>query len=221
VRRVNGFTLIELLIAVAVSMVVVLSMTRLMANTLDTGSTAIGMTRLTQQLRSALELMSRDVRRTSYSSEAVLCYANPDCRTDGSISLPGDITFSTDQDCFIFLHDRNHDGNATNDGAGAFRRVVSNGVGSLQMWVGTDTPACGSSESGWLPITDASVIDVHTFVVNDAPSFTEVIDIDGSGNNVLQKVRKVRLRIGARLVYEQGITRVVEEVIRVRNDMVL
>ncbi len=99
--------------------------------------------------------------------------------------------------------------------------MVRNGAGLLQMWVGTDTPTCGSSESAWLPITDAAVIDVHTFVVHDGPSFTEVIDIDGSGNNVLQKVRKVRMRIGARLVHEQQITRVVEEVIRVRNDMVL
>lgn len=220
-RSQRGFTLMEMLVAVVISLIVAAAMTRLMANTLGTATRTTGMTRLTQQVRSAMELMARDVRRAGYSSEAIQCYANHDCGTDGSVNLSGDITFNADNDCFVFQHDRNHDGDGTNDGAGAFRLGSSGGVGVLEMWVAAGTPDCTSTSDSWVEITDPAVIDVYLFSADDTQSYTEVINIDTSGTEVWQKVRKVRMRVGARLSADPVISRVIEDSIRVRNDVVL
>lgn len=220
-KRPAGFTLIEMLVAMAVGLVAVLAMAQLMANTLGTSTRTVKMTNLTQQLRSTLQLMSRDVRRASYSSDAILCYANIDCGSDGSLSLPGDIGYNAASNCFTYQHDRNHDGNATNDGAGGFRLAQSGSVGVLEMWTGTSAADCTSGSSDWLAITDPEIVNVYQFQVDDDASYSEVIDVDGSGSDVLQKVRKVRMRLGGRLIFDPQIFRVVEETIRVRNDLVL
>lgn len=220
-NRPSGFTLIEMLVATAIGLIVVLAMAQLMANTLGTSTRTIEMNALTQQLRSTLQLMSRDVRRASYSSDAILCYANIDCRTDGSLSLPGDISFNAASNCFTFQHDRNHDGNATNDGGGAFRLAQSGGVGVMEMWTGTTAADCTSGSSDWLAITDPDIVDVYSFEVDDNASYSEVIDVDGGGSDVLQKVRKVRMSLAGRLTFDPQILRVIEDTVRVRNDLVL
>jgi type IV pilus assembly protein PilW len=217
----RGFTLIEMLIAMVISLVVAAAMTNLMANTLGTSSRTIGMTRVTQEARTALQLMSRDVRRAGYSSEAVQCYANVDCFTDGSVTLPGAISINVGNDCFTFQHDRDHDGDGTNDGAGGFRRGTIDGVGVLEMWAGNNAPSCTAASDDWIEITDPEVVDVYLFSVDDDPSYTEVINIDPDGNDILQRVRKIRMQLGARLVGNPQITRVIEDSIRVRNDVVL
>jgi len=220
-KNTRGFTLMEMMIAMVMGLIVVLTVTRLMASTFGTGTRTIEMTKLTQELRTALQLMSRDVRRTSYSSEAILCYANLNCATDGSVSLPGDISINGNRDCFTYLHDRNHDGNATNDGAGGFRLASVNGVGVLEIWTGNNAPNCTSTVEDWIAITNPSIVDVHTFQVDDDQSYTEVIDLNEAGNNVVQKIRKIHMQVGARLAYNPDVTRVIEETIRVRNEIVL
>jgi prepilin peptidase dependent protein B len=220
-NRQRGFTLVQLMVAMVISLVVATAMVRLMANTLGTATRTIGMTRLTQELRTALQLMSRDVRRTGFSSEAIQCYANYDCAVDGSVALPGDISYNADKDCFVFLHDRNHDGDGTNDGAGAFRLATSDGVGVLEMWTGIGSANCESGDADWVGITDPAVVDVFLFQADDSPSYTEVIDLDAGGGEILQKVRKVNMRVGGRLIADPQIMRIIEDSIRVRNDVVL
>jgi type II secretory pathway component PulJ len=210
-----------MLIAMVISLVVAAAMTQLMANTLGAATRTIGMTRLTQEVRTALQLMSRDVRRTGYSSEAIQCYANADCAADGSVSLPPDVSFNAENNCFIFQHDRNHDGDGTNDGAGAFRLGSVGGTGVIEMWIGDSAPSCTSGSDDWVEVTDPGIVDVFLFAVDDDQSYTEVINIDTAGTEIMQKVRKIRMRAGARLVSNPLISRVIEDSIRVRNDVVL
>jgi hypothetical protein len=144
-----------------------------------------------------------------------------DCFTDGSVTLPGAISINVGNDCFTFQHDRDHDGDGTNDGAGGFRRGTIDGVGVLEMWAGNNVPSCTAASDDWIEITDPEVVDVYLFSVDDDPSYTEVINIDPDGNDILQRVRKIRMQVGARLVGNPQITRVIEDSIRVRNDVVL
>ena len=136
----SGTSLMEVLVAMSISLVVSASMLALMSNSLANTTRIIQMTKLTDDLRIALLLMSRDLRRTSYSAEAVYCFGNPDCGTDGSVSLPGDVTINDSNDCITFLLDRDHDGDATENEAGGFRRTIANEVGLLQMWIGDSSP---------------------------------------------------------------------------------
>ncbi len=137
IRQMNlkqtGATLMEVMIAMSISLVVTASMIALMANSLSSTARIIQMTKLTDDLRVAMQMMSRDVRRASYNANSVFCYANTDCAltlTVTFITMAGDITIvdiDADgvNDCFSFLMDRDFDGDSTEDSAGGFRRVTA------------------------------------------------------------------------------------------------
>ena len=52
-------------------------------------------------------------------------------------------------------------------------------------------------------------------------SSTEVVFNDGLGNTLSQKTRKIRMNMRGRLVVDNTIVRQIEDVISVRNDLLL
>lgn len=220
-RRSRGNSLMELLVATSLSLVVTMTMIGLMSNSLASTSRIIKMTKLTDDMRIAMQMMTRDARRTNYSADAVLCFANPDCAVDGTIKWSGDVEISDAGDCFVFQLDRDFDGDMTENAAGAFRRTLQNGVGAIEMWVGESVPACGSDSAEWVMVTDPNDIAITAFSVDDALSYSEVIWDDGEGAQFQQKVRKLRFRISGQLTADAEITREIEDVIKLRNNLYL
>ncbi len=223
IRRQAGFSLMEAVVAMSISLVVTASMVALMANSLGATSRVVNMTKLSDDLRSTMQMLTRDVRRASYNANALLCYGNENCYTDGSVTLAGDLVINNSNDCFTFQLDRLHDGNSTNDAAGGFRRRTVGAVGALEMWTGGSAPNCAAGAGGsWVRVTNPDSMNVTAFNINDDDlSYTQVIFDDGAGNTISQRVRKVRFQIDAQLVNATGITRHIEDVISVRNDLLL
>jgi len=227
-KKQSGASLMEVLVAMSISLVVTASMIALMANSLGTTTRIIKMTKLTDDMRIALQMMTRDVRRSSYNANSMFCYANDDCASDGAITAATDISLvdldSDDvNDCFTFLMDRDHDGDSTEDNAGGFRRVTSGGVGVIEMWTGDSAPDCtdAAGSAGWVQITNPDNMDIFDFSVDDDLSYSQVILDDGAGNTVSQRVRKVRMDIQGRLVMDNSISRQMEDIIAIRNDLLL
>ncbi|MEE4293209.1 MAG: prepilin-type N-terminal cleavage/methylation domain-containing protein [Xanthomonadales bacterium] len=223
IRRQSGATLMEVLIAMTISLVATAAMVAMMSNSLGTTARIIHMTKLTDDMRVALQMMGRDVRRSSYNVGSMYCYANEDCGSDASgVTLAGDVNINDAGTCFTFLLDRGWDRNSTNDGAGGFRRVTINGVGVLEMWTGDSAPDCSDAAgaAGWVEITDPENMDITTFAVDDSLSYTRTILDDGS-NTIQQKVRKIRMNMAGRLVMDNSITRTLEDIVDVRNDLLL
>jgi Tfp pilus assembly protein PilW len=222
-NRQTGASLMEVLVAMSISLVVTASMVALMANSLGSTARIVKMTKLADDMRVAMQMMTRDVRRSSYNANSMFCYANDDCATDGAIVATGDITIADGNECFTFQMDRDHDGDSTEDDAGAFRRVTSGDVGVIEMWTGDAAPDCDAAagSAGWVQITDPGDMDIFGFSVDEDLSYTEVIQDDGAGNTLSQKVRKLRMAVQGRLVMDNTIVRRVEDVISVRNDLLL
>ena len=222
-KRQVGATLMEVLVAMTISLIVTASMVALMSNSLANTTRIIKMTKLTDDMRIALQMMTRDVRRSSYNANSMFCYANDDCGTDGAITAAGDVTIDDSAQCFTFLMDRDHDGDSTEDDAGGFRRVTSGGVGVIEMWIGDASPDCddAAGAAGWVQITNPDNMDIFAFSVDDNLSYTQVIQDDGAGNTLSQRVRKLRMNLQGRLVMDDDITRTMEDVINVRNDLLL
>lgn len=218
-NRQTGTSLMEVLVAMTISLVVTAAMVSLMSNSLSNTSRIINMTKLTDDMRTAMHVMSRDVRRSNYTADALYCFANPDCGTDGSIALPGDVTINDSNDCFTFLLDRDHDGDATENDAGGFRRSTSNGVGLLQMWVGNASPDCAAMDDNWANLTDPGHMEITAFSVDDDLSYQEVIYDNGFGIQKFQKVRKLRMSIDGRLLADTNIHRSIADVIKLRNNI--
>lgn len=220
--RQSGLSIMEVLISMSISLVVTAAMVTLMINSLNNTSRVVNMTKLSDDMRSSLQMMTRDVRRTSYNANAFMCYGNPDCFSDGSVTVPGDIVISAANDCFTFLLDRDHDGDSTSatDPAGGFRRMNAGGVGALEMWVGDNQPNCAApaGSADWLAVSNPASMDVTLFDIDDDLSYTQVLFDDGV-KTISQRVRKLRFTIQAELVNNAGVSRHVEDVITVRNDL--
>ncbi len=219
----TGVSLMEVLVSMSISLVVTASMIGLMANSLGSTARIIKMTKLSDDLRITMQMMTRDVRRSSYNANSMFCYANDDCGTDGAATLAGDITINNSNDCITFLMDRDYDGDSTENSAGGFRRVTSGGVGVIEMWTGDNSPDCSvaAGASSWVQITNPENMDIFIFSVDEDLSFTQEILNDGFGNTLSQKIRKIRMNMRGRLVVDNTIVRRIEDVISVRNDLLL
>lgn len=222
-HRQSGATLMEVLVAMTISLVVTAAMIAMMSNTLGTTARIINMTKLQDDMRVAMQMMSRDVRRSSYNARSQLCYANSDCGGDSSgLALAGDITINDANTCFTFQMDRDHDGDSTEDAAGGFRRVLDGQVGVIEMWTGGNAPDCDADAgaAGWVRITDPESLDIFAFSVDDDLSYEETI-LDNGVDTVTQRVRKLRMDMQGQLVLDNTIQRHIVDVIDVRNDLLL
>ena len=158
-KRQTGVTLIEAMISLALSLIVTSAMVVLMANSLGTSTRIIQMSQLSDELRNAMSMMTRDVRRANYSANSIFCFGNSECShkapdPDRSALQAGDIDIQIDGvlSCFTFNLDRNFDGDsidnidvADNDGQAGFRRVqslIDPEIFVIEMWTGVDSPDC-------------------------------------------------------------------------------
>ncbi len=222
-KKQAGMSLMEVLIAMSIGLVVTASMIALMANSLRSTARIINMTKLSDDMRTTMQMMTRDVRRSSYKANSMFCYANTNCRSAVDATVAGDITINGGNDCFTFLLDRewDSDGIVTNNDAGGFRRKTSGGVGVIEMWTGNAAPDCSvvAGTAGWVQITNPENMDIFVFSVDDDLSYNQVVLDDGLGNILTEKVRKIRMNMRGRLVVDNSIIRRIEDVISVRNDL--
>jgi Tfp pilus assembly protein PilV len=212
----TGATLMEAMISLALSLVVTLAMITLMGNSMGSANRIMQMSQLTGELRNAMSMMSRDIRRANYSASSIYCYGNADCGVDGSAAQAADISIAASDDCFIFGLDRNWDGDSSTDDAGAFRRIVTSGVGAIEIWVGDDSPDCDTADADWIALTDPDIVDITTLFIDDSSSFQN--SITGSTGTITQRTRKIQMQIEGRLILDNSITRRIEDTIKVRND---
>jgi hypothetical protein len=242
--RQRGVTLIELLVASTVSIIAVAGMLAVMAGTLGSGTHTIQMSKMTEELRTTMQIMSRELRRANYHADYLNCYGDFGCLENipdlgdisGKIGAIG-VYESVDSeggeaDCIWFWYERPGSGSVNASTVAGFRRKVDgSGIGRIQMTTGLSsvpTANCGT-DSQWTnangtDITDPDFIDVLSFnVVNNSPA-PEFIN----GSNDIQTVQRIGLTITAKLRAKASVkdfvkdnanaTRTLTEFIHVRNN---
>jgi len=233
-KRQAGVTLIEAMISLALSLIVTSAMVVLMANSMGTSTRIIQMSQLTDELRNAMSMMTRDVRRANYSANAIFCYGNADCGDPGGpAEQAGDIQISGGGSCFIFNLDRNFDGDSIDDedGAAGFRRVPSLNeptVFVIEMWTGGNSPNCATAPApndDWIELTDPDTVNIIVFDVNHTGPLPEEI-LPGEPGAFTNRQREIQISLEGQLTLEEDmnnvmVTRRIEDVIYVRNDFIL
>lgn len=234
-KRQTGVTLIEAMISLALSMIVTSAMVVLMANTMGTSTRIIQMSQLTDELRNAMSMMTRDVRRANYSANSIFCYGNSACGDVGAIAeqagdiLMADIDANGVNDCFTFNLDRNFDGDTIDDadGAAGFRWVTNGGIGVIEMWTGGASPDCSDAPgaAGWVEITDPDTVNITDFAADNLASFNKEL-FPGEPIAFTNRQREIKISLEGELVLEQDMGNVVvirriEDRIYVRNDFIL
>jgi hypothetical protein len=242
-KRQAGVTLIEAMISLALSLLVTSAMVALMANSLGTSTRVIHMSQLTDEMRNAMSMMTRDVRRANYSANSIFCYGYSKCGfAGGNAEQTGDIVVGGGGSCMTFTLDRSFDGDATNDAVGAFRRVVvdtdGDGIadtGAIEMWTGAagTTPNCASAAgaANWIELTDPATVNITALTIDDAGSFTKEVS-ESKTSTFDSRQREIRIVMQGQLRLEEDmvaagslaetiVERELVDIIYVRNDFVL
>jgi len=213
-----GIGLLEMLVSIALSLLAVTVMVVLMANTLGSGSETIQMSRLSQELRASIQLMSRDLRRANYHSGYLSCFGNFNCRDDlGITAYVNTININDAGNCFWYWLDRDGDADFSNDAVGGFRYSTVDGVGVLQMRIEGNAAANCDEATGWELITDPDTIDITSFIISNSDSYTESLSSAGD----VQIVEKIRLNIIGRMASNPDVQREIQDLILVRNEIQL
>lgn len=228
-RRQRGMTLVELMVGIAVGLFVVAGATKLLVDNLTNNRRLLVETRVNQDLRSAADLIVRDLRRASYWRNAT------NVVTGATVLNPHSAIANTTTDLttgeLTFTYDR--DGNsAVNDGDRSGFRV---NAGMLEIQNGAN---------GWQPVTDSgsmqivapATLAVTTKAVDlwaSCPCLTTLACKPGSfkdpdpstsatGVNFLNRpqviVREYDLRLTGQAPSDTNVRRSIRETVRVRND---
>lgn len=231
VHRQSGLTLMEMMISLALSLVVTTAMITLMGNSMGSATRIIQMTQLSDELRNAMSMLSRDVRRANYNPYSLHCYANADCGIDDDD--PMKVNFIDDLDvvayqgnaCLLYFLERAAPtGEPGAIGGGGFRLAATDGVGRIEMWTGAAAPPDDCSGNNWIAVTDPSFVNITDLTIEEDEGLTgtfsdTVLRKDGS---VLldMRTRQVRMQMEGQLLIEPTIVRRIEDTIRVRNDFI-
>jgi prepilin peptidase dependent protein B len=221
-RRQRGMTLVELMVGIAVGLFVVAGATKLLVDNLTNNRRLLLETRVNQDLRSAADLIVRDLRRAGYWRNAT------NVVTGATVLNPYSAITNTTTDLttgeLTFTYDR--DGNsAVNDGDRSGFRV---NAGMLEIQNGAN---------GWQPVTDSGSMEI---VVATLAVTTKSVDLskscpclttlactpasfDVGGANYATKplltVHDYDLRLTGRAPSPNtNVRRTVREMVRVRND---
>lgn len=102
--RQKGFNLVELMISLALGLVVMGGALSLVVSILATNTSMLKMTRLNQELRAVMMMITRDLRRAGGWGKAVEDMLN------GALNPFSEIVVNADKDCILFSYDSNGDG---------------------------------------------------------------------------------------------------------------
>ena len=183
-----GMTLIELMISIVIGIVVTLGALSLFLTHLKTNSTQLKAIRLNQELRSALTLMSRDIRRSGHYRDAA--------SNIGAANPFSQLTITNSNRTINFSYDAEDDGTTETYG---YRLDTTNGT--IQTCASTTT-AC----TDWQDLTDGTLTSVS------ALTFTQTTTSVGGTSLV-----KIAISLTGSLRSDSTFTRTLQETVTLRN----
>ena len=211
-RTARGFTLVEVLVGLALALLVFAGGGALLASQIREHRALVLEARLMQDLRTAADLIARDLRRAGYWGDAgagVWSEAAA-ARTNPYAALAPD---SAASDAASLRYSRDAIENHVVDGNEQFGFRLRNRAIEIQLGNGN-----------WQALTDATLLAVTQFEI--APQ-QGVIDLGAACPTPCppdseacprQQVRSLALQISAHALADAAVTRSVHALVRVRND---
>jgi type IV pilus assembly protein PilW len=213
----RGLSMIELLVGVAIALFIAAAGATLLTGNLRENRSLLLEARLMQDLRTAADLVTRDLRRAGYWGGAIDGVWSAGTGPVGSNPYVAVAPGGAASDAVSFRYSRDASENNLVDSNEQFGFRLRNGAIELQLGAGN-----------WQALTDAGTVTVTAFSVTPT---VQDIDLQGFcpkacpvGNAVCpphQQVRSLAVTISARLVADASVTRSIRSNVRLRNDPVL
>lgn len=208
----RGFSLVEIMVAMVASLIVVGSVLAFTVSTVQSNTENVQATRLSQDLRAVMSLMTRELRRAGYDEESLdgvgrgVDYISPFSQME--------VVADVDNGCFTIAYDRagGSPGGVEANEIRVYRRTVSNnGVGILQLGTGA-SPSCQSADE-WVDLTDPQLTNVESLKLTLTEGQT-------GGTTTPLRVRDVGIVLRGSVVGRAEIVRSLETRVRVRADCI-
>jgi prepilin-type N-terminal cleavage/methylation domain-containing protein len=232
----RGFTLVEMMIALALGLLVAAAVTSIVVNISTSASESTVYARSSQDMRTVLGLMARELRRAGYNIDALSQVGRGVTSDLHSRVLVGTGGADTG-DCITFGYDTldidgiedstpGEIGNAEPSEWRGFRRQVIDGIGVVQMRISGDGIGadCDSGGHVWVDLTDRERLDVTALDFDMTRAFegiggnTPDPDDPVSTVTALIGVRPVVITLRARVIDREDSERELRQWVRVRAE---
>ena len=216
VERPRGLTLVELLVGLALGLLVLASAATLLTNHLREHRALLLEARLMQDLRTAADLVARDLRRAGHWGDAAAGVWSP---AQAALSNPyaALAPAGAASDAASLAYSRDTTENQLLDGNEQFGFRLRNKAIELQLGSGN-----------WQALTDATLLAVTTFSITPLLDEIELgalcsqpCPVGSSTCPPRQQLRSLALEIVGRALLDASVTRTVNAQVRVRNDAVV
>lgn len=216
----RGVGLVELMVGVAVGLFVVAAAVGLAVAHLDNNRRLQLEAQLQQDLRAALDIIGRELRRAGITSEAPLFVAS--ATADGQRNPFDAMRLATGTGGGLLVEysfDRNPGAGGAPTLFGFHHASVGSGAGAVGV---IRTRIAGA----WQELTDPQVVDVTVFNVTarPGPALPVVCPRECAGGGTAcwptVTVREYTVEVEARAVHDPQIVRSLATTVRVRNDLV-
>lgn len=207
-----GFTLIELMVALVILLFVAMVTVYLSASVFQANTKSIHMIQLTQEMRSSIQLISRDIRRSGYDDDALSGYLSTEAIASG-VTL-GVLDANSVADCLRVQYE-DLDGDAKN---AVYRLRVISSVGRVSAHFGANA-TCDTAldDIGWLNVSDPIVTNVTglEFVLED--DRTDIAENLSTGTTIQVGLEQVSIVISAHLRSDPNVNRSIVSGVQLRN----
>jgi prepilin-type N-terminal cleavage/methylation domain-containing protein len=147
-RQARGFSLVELMVALVAGLIVIGSVLAFTVSTVRAYNENIQSTRLTQDLRTSMNLVMRELRRAGFDADSVtrvLSASNPSAFT----------AMAVNGECVTYQYDRTD----SSEVRGIRRNAAT---GALQMNASNSTVDCNGT-TGWVDVSDPQTLEITKF----------------------------------------------------------
>lgn len=231
-KKQNGLTLIEILVSLAISMFLLLGLSSFFIKNLQTQSDTVKASTLNQDLRQAVMLISRDIKRAGYSGDTVTNSFNTIriCDSDNNQVPCDSIADATKTDqadnslndlCILYTYDRNKNGGVPNTPEYNGFKLENNRL--FYRTFGDNSNNCESNtQNRWVQLTDNNIrINSLKFCYIDASTDTKGKQLNSEDCKLIpsggQRINNIAVYIDAELVSDSSVKSKFVEVIRLYN----
>ncbi len=212
-QRCRGLSMVELLVGTAVGLLVVAAGSMLVSNHAHESRALMIETRLMQDLRTAADIVSRDLRRAGYWGNAASGVAGDGAAAGVANPYAAVTPEAAASDTARFRYSRDTVENDAVDGNEQFGFRLRNGAIELQL-----------GDTNWQALTDATTLTVTAFSVDprieEASLASFCADACLAGSTTCpprQQVKSFAISIAGRSVADATVTRNVQGQARLRN----
>ena len=195
-----------------IMLMVILGTVQISANVFRTNTESIHMVQLSQEMRSSIQLISRDIRRAGYNDDSLSGFLSTQA-IDSGVTM-GALDENDVANCLRVEYE-DLDGNAKN---AVYRLRVISSIGRVSAHFGADADCdTSTTDTDWVDISDPILTHISALEFVRDNQLTDIAENLSNGNTIQVGLEQVRIIISATLRSNDTVNRSIINEVQIRN----